>query len=288
MIHARASANISYKSFVKQRFVMSKSYLAMMAIYIIFYIASLIYFSVEGRTRDALLAFAFLLIPPVMLLVERNLHITMPPLFALGAFYLLIGSTLGSSYDLYTHVPAWDELLHGYSGFFFSCIGFVLFESLMGEPKDKKSFVCAMLFGVAFCLMIGFLWEIFEWAGSTLLGADMEEDAIVHSFHSYFLSGTHSAAYSVDNIVNTVITLADGRTIVIDGYLDLGLIDTLDDMIVCLIGAAAYLVFIPVLRKTSYRLYRTIMPRYAKVETCKHDEYMREPHAAYDFAIGNK
>ena len=116
----------------------------------------------------------------------------------------------------------------------------------------------------------------------------MEEDAIVHSFHSYFLSGTHVYAYPVEDIVSTVITLADGRTIVIDGYLDLGLIDTLEDMIVCLLGAAVFLVLMPVLRKFSYRLYNMIMPRYAKVETCKHDEYVREPHIPSMFATNRQ
>ena len=268
---------LSYRNFVKQRFSMNKSYFAMMTLYTMFYFSSMVYFAVLGRARDALLAFAFMLFAPLILLIERNVHITMPPLFAAGGFFLLIGSTLGSGYDLYTYVPSWDAILHGFSGFFFGCIGFTLFEALMGEPKSKKSFGTALLFGFAFCLMIGFVWEIFEWMGTNFAGADMEEDTVVHSFQSYFLSGTHTEAMYVNDIKQTIIYLADGSTIVIDGYLDLGLIDTLNDMIVCLIGAAGYLVILPLLYRKGEGLLKIIMPRVSKVLTCRHDEYMRIP-----------
>lgn len=277
MSSASKANRLSYRSFVKQRFSMNKSYFAMMALYTLFYFSSFIYFCVLGRVRDALLAFAFLLFAPLILLIERNVHITMPPLFAAGGFFLLIGSTLGTGYDLYTYVPSWDAILHGFSGFFFSCLGFTLFEAMMGETKNRRSFWTALLFGFAFCLMIGFVWEIFEWIGTNLAGADMQEDTVIHSFQSYFLSGTHTEAMYVNDIEQTIIYLADGSTIVIDGYLDLGLIDTLDDMILCLIGAAGYLLILPLLFKKGEDILKVIMPRVSRFVTCRHDEYRRIP-----------
>lgn len=277
MSGASKTNRLNYRSFVKQRFSMSKAYFAMMVLYTLFYIGTIIYFAVLGRARDALLGVVFLMIAPLILLIERNSRITMPPLFAAGAFLLLIGCTLGSGYDLYTYLPWWDTFLHGFGGFFFGCLGFTIFEALVGESDSNKRFFAALLFGAAFCLMIGFLWEVFEWVGSSLFGADMEEDQIVRSFHTYFLSGTHAEATFVEDIRQTVIYLGDGSTIVIDGYLDLGLIDTLDDMIVCLIGVAGYLLLVPMVFKKGGAILKALLPRVTRFATCKHDEYRRVP-----------
>ena len=72
----------------------------------------------------------------------------------------------------------------------------------------------------------------------------MEEDSLITSFSSYFLSGTHDYAEQINNITKTYIYYDNGLVKEIDGgYLDLGLIDTLVDMSVCLIGTICYLIY---------------------------------------------
>ena len=106
-----------------------------------------------------------------------------------------------------------------------------------------KNFFLCLLVGALLSLTIANLWEMFEYASYALFGIDMQEDMIINGFSSYFLNGTHSETVVIDGIVKTVIYLSDGNTYVIDGgYLDIGMYDTLNDMLVCLLGCFIFVV----------------------------------------------
>ncbi len=279
---------VGYIKFVKLKFGKDKSYFALLILFELFYIATTIYFSVLEQLRDALLAAAFLLVPPAMLALEKSLHLEIKVPFAIGALFLIMGTTIGSGYDLYTISPLWDDILHLYSGFVFGCIGFALCEVFMGEPKNRRSFAMALFFGFCFCLMVALVWELFEYLATELVGADMQEDKLINGFNSYFLSGTHVQAQEVDGIVKTVIYLANGQTITLDGYLDIGLYDTLNDMLICLIGTIAYLIIVPVMYFKSKRLFAAFVPQPVAYLGKTQEEYIRvatdddacESHAA--------
>ena len=87
-----------------------------------------------------------------------------------------------------------------------------------------------------FSLAVAVLWEMFEYAAYAFAGIDMQEDMIVDGFSSYLLSGSHNQTVTIDGITQTIIHYGDGQTYVIEGYLDIGMYDTLNDMLVCTIG----------------------------------------------------
>lgn len=262
------------KNYWSERVATGKSVIAALALYVAFYIASTVYFAVISQPRDAILSAVFILFAPLILLIEMFVNVRMKLPFALGAIFLLLGSTLGSGYDLYTTVPVWDNILHAFSGFFFGCLGYSLFMSLMGEPRKGKQAFAAVLFGFCFCMMIALIWEMFEYLGYEVTGADMEEDTVVRSFHSYFLSGTHVEAMDVEGIVRTVIHLANGQTVTIEGgYLDIGLFDTLNDMALCLGGSVVYLILVPLSRRRNGLVYRYFVPSVARVH--RQEPYVR-------------
>ena len=71
----------------------------------------------------------------------------------------------------------------------------------------------------------------------------MQEDTVIKGFYSFKISCDHGAAFDASGIDKTVIHFADGReAFEFDGYLDIGLIDTIIDMAVCFLGSLIYFV----------------------------------------------
>ena len=85
------------------------------------------------------------------------------------------------------------------------------------------------------------LWEFLEFATDHLFALDMQKDTILTGFHSVLLDPSHgNLPVPVRGITETVISLADGRRITVRGYLDIGLSDTMKDLFVNFLGAAAF------------------------------------------------
>jgi len=92
----------------------------------------------------------------------------------------------------------------------------------------------------AFCfsMTIGVLWEFFEFAMDQLFALDMQKDTIVHAIHSVTLDPTNTnTTVTIDGITDTMV---NGVDLGVGGYLDIGLIDTMEDLIVNFIGAAVF------------------------------------------------
>lgn len=216
-----------------------------LALFFLFCMASGIYFAVSAQSRNALLSFAYILLAPAALAAEYLIGFRFPALFNLLLYFLIAGGILGSCYDVYYTIPCFDEILHGISGLLFAAAGFTLMKRILGGDDSKKNFFLCLLVGALLSLTIANLWEMFEYASYAFFGIDMQEDMIVNGFSSYLLSGTHNETVVVDGIVKTVIYLSDGSTRVIDGgYLDIGMYDTLNDMLVCLVGCAVFTLLI--------------------------------------------
>ena len=97
-------------------------------------------------------------------------------------------------------------------------------------------------------MAVGVLWEFFEWSMDYFFGKDMQKDTIVHSFHSVMLDDTKSnIPVAVDNIHEVII---DGYKLPFDGYLDIGLFDTMKDLAVAALGAAIFCIFLVAYLKT--------------------------------------
>ena len=96
---------------------------------------------------------------------------------------------------------------------------------------------------VAFCfsMTIGVLWEFVEFGFDTFLGMDMQKDTFVTSISSVALDPANAGnRIQIHDIVTTVITTAAGDTTTINGYLDIGLIDTMKDLLVIFAGALVF------------------------------------------------
>lgn len=182
-------------------------------------------------TRTALAAVTvLLLLLPVA--AERITGKTLSmPFYVLCLFYAL-GAMLGHSYKLYYKILRWDELLHLIGGFLFALVGFEIARSITGNGKYSLWF--SALFGLCFSMAIALAWEFFEYGMDTFFGMDMQNDTVVHSIVSYRLGTEMGVTGSFPEIHQVMI---NGTPLGLEGYLDVGLHDTMADSLVESLGA---------------------------------------------------
>lgn len=175
---------------------------------------------------------------------EEKLKLEIPPLFE-GIIYLFIyaAEILGEVNHYYTAIPGWDTMLHTLNGFLCAAIGFSLVD-IMNRKSRRLNLSPLYLALVAFCfsMTIGVIWEFVEFTLDQLFFLDMQKDFIVKTIGSVTLDPTHSQIpVRISHITKTIIDTADGKTYTINGgYLDIGIIDTMKDLIVNFIGAVAF------------------------------------------------
>ena len=200
-----------------------------------FCFVSLIYFSLiafSGISKILIcLLSAFCVCAPKLAEKTFKFHVATP----VYIFVLLyaICPTLGHAYKFYYKIEWWDTLLHVTGGVVFALLGAYL-PKLFGEKAGNNVILCA-LFGFFFSVFISVAWEIYEYSSDVLFGTDMQQDTWIESIRSYLLGGSVGELGAIGEIESVVI---NGTTM--KGYLDIGLIDTMTDMIVETLGALAY------------------------------------------------
>lgn len=230
---------ISNKYF-KER-IKDKKFVTILAVYILFCLISAVYWCIDFQIRNLLMSIIFIGFAPLFFIAERLIKFRCGELFTIGVLGIAAGAILGTCFNLYTAIPFFDTILHGLSGILFGCLGFTLTEKFFGKANDTQKFFGCLVFAVCFSLAIAVVWEIFEYSCTQLFGMDMMEDSYVTNINSYLLAGSHTETVEIDGIVKTIIYYENGQSYTINGYLDLGLIDTLTDMIVCTVGAIIFM-----------------------------------------------
>lgn len=179
--------------------------------------------------------------------MEDNFKIVIPPVFEATIYvFIYAAEILGEVNNFYVNIPGWDTWLHTLNGFLCAAIGFSMIDLLNRHSKDfhLSPFYLAM---VAFCfsMTVGVVWEFMECAADVFLAQDAQKDFIVKSIQSVTLDPTgNQVPVAVRNITDTVIHTASGKSYVIEGgYLDIGLLDTMKDLLVNFIGAFVYSIF---------------------------------------------
>ena len=177
--------------------------------------------------------------------------------------FIFAAEILGEISEFYLVFPFWDTVLHTINGFLAAAIGFSMVDLL--NRSEKIMFNLSPLFTaiVAFCfsMTIGVIWEFFEFGMDQLLGYDMQKDTVIHALCSVTLDPEgRNVPYVISNITETVV---NGRDLGIGGYLDVGLIDTMQDLIVNFIGASVFSVigFFFVKNRGKGRIVGRFIPR---------------------------
>ncbi len=154
--------------------------------------------------------------------------------------FIFAAEILGEISEFYLIFPFWDTVLHTLNGFLAAAIGFSLVDLLNRNKKAVFNLSPLFMAIVAFCfsMTIGVVWEFFEFGMDQLIGYDMQKDTVVHTIRSVTLDPTRSnIPYVIEGITDTAV---NGTELGLGGYLDIGLIDTMEDLIVNFIGALVF------------------------------------------------
>lgn len=195
----------------------------------------------NGQTESVytcLLTLFLLFLPAI---VSHRLHMQLPTGLEITlVIFIFAAEILGELACFYVKVPFWDKAMHTVSGFIYAAVGYSMADILNRDHRTSFQLSPIFLALVAFCfsMTIGAVWEIFEFSVDRLFMKDMQKDTIVHTITSVTLDSTNS------NIPITISDITDaavnGESLGLGGYLDIGLYDTMGDLIVNLIGALVF------------------------------------------------
>lgn len=209
-----------------------KKIIILMRVVVIFY---LIIGIIKWNTTTLLAALLSLVLMTIISYLKKKLNLD-KKLELLIYIFIITTEVLGQIYHFYTRVPIFDIIIHTYSSFVISYIALIIIK------KHKLPKIITILFIFSFAMMCESIWEIFEFGTDRLLKTDMQKDTIINEITSCYLSEDKDTPTTmvVDNVVVNNISFTDKY----NGYLDIGLYDTISDMSCALLGALIFIIII--------------------------------------------
>lgn len=197
-------------------------------------------------------------------LIQINLKIELPTALEITILvFIFAAEILGEIQAYYIKFPFWDTVLHTLNGFLMAAIGFALVDILNRSKRFSIQLSPVFLAIVAFCfsMTIGVIWEFFEFGMDRFFGLDMQKDTVIHQFSSVMLDSTKSnIPIPVQNITEVLV---NGKDLGVGGYLDIGLLDTMNDLFVNFVGAFIFSIigYFYVKSRGKGRFARKFIPR---------------------------
>lgn len=211
-------------------------------------IATMITQIFRGNFENVFMCILTLILFLIPIFIDRKLHIKLPnTLEVMILLFIFSAEILGEVRNFYGTFKHWDTILHTINGFLCAAIGFSLIDILNRSNKFHTKMSPAFVALVAFCfsMTIGVLWEFFEFGMDCFFHMDMQKDRIVSTISSVALNEQkENVPILIENILYTKIYSLKGgelvETTVKNGYLDIGVIDTMKDLLVNFVGAIAF------------------------------------------------
>ncbi|MBS6510765.1 MAG: hypothetical protein KH334_03600 [Clostridiales bacterium] len=156
-------------------------------------------------TVQCLGAFVLCLLP---VLLRKVFRLELPPGILMYYYlFMFCAAFLGEVFRFYYAVPHWDDILHISSGAVLAIVGYSIVNACCGEGGIERlpagfAALCAFMLALSF----GVIWEFYEFTADGLLGMNMQK-------------------FALEDGTNLI-----GRA---------ALIDTMKDLIVDFVGAAA-------------------------------------------------
>lgn len=155
--------------------------------------------------------------------------------------FIYAAEILGEIDNYYFSIPYWDTILHTINGFVCAAVGFSM-VSLLNRSEKIQFFVSPLFLAIVsftFSMTIGVLWEFFEFSMDQLFAMDTQKDTLITSIHS---AGVDEILPPFEENDIHKVTV-NGEVISDQGYIDIGLIDTMEDLFVNFVGATIFSLF---------------------------------------------
>ncbi len=203
-------------------------------------VLAIVFSCISGNYENLFYCALTLILFALPTFVEKNFGIELPgALEVVILLFIFAAEILGEMGSYYTKVPYWDTILHTVNGFLCAAIGFAMVDILNRNERIKFKLSPIFLTVVAFCfsMTIGVLWEFFEFFCDVFLEMDMQKDFVVSTVTSTYLGTSTHDPLILENIKDVTV---DGVALDVEGYLDIGLYDTMKDLFVNFIGAVVF------------------------------------------------
>ena len=200
--------------------------------------------TLKGNYWNTILCVLSLLLFTIPTLIKDKFKIELPNVLeAIIYIFIFSAEILGEINNFYGIIPYWDTILHTLNGFLCAGVGFSLVDLLNNNSKRLNlSPLYVAIVAFCFSMTVGVCWEFFEYTMDEVLRTDMQKDTIVSSISSVKLNeNKENKAIVLKEITSTEIKTLDGKRYMIeDGYLDIGIHDTMKDLFVNLVGAIVF------------------------------------------------
>ena len=225
---------------------------------------------IRGNYENVFMCILTLILFLIPIIIERKLNIKLPNTLEIIIFlFIFSAQILGEVQNFYGIFKHWDTILHTLNGFLCGAIGFSMIDILNRSTKFHKMLTPVFVALVAFCfsMTIGVLWEFIEYGMDKTFNTDMQKDRVISTVSSTLLneSGENKEKVIKDIEKTMIYGSVEGEksVISIDGsYLDIGINDTMKDLIVNFIGAIVFSILglLYIKNRDEYKFAEEFMP----------------------------
>ena len=217
---------------------------AVFAVYValrLIVLAELVMSIIRGEYESAFICLLVLALFILPFFIQQNFGIQLPSVLEIIILlFIFAAEILGELECYFITYPNWDSMLHTTTGFLCAATGFALIDILNRNSRIKFQLSPVYVALAAFCfsMTVGVLWEFFEFGMDRVFHLDMQKDTVVQSITSVMLDPTNSnTPITIDGIHSVAV---NGTDLGFDGYLDIGMYDTMEDLFVNFIGAVIF------------------------------------------------
>lgn len=223
--------------------------------------------AIKGNWHSVALCFLTLILFTLPTIASKTFKVKLPTTLEITVYlFIYAAEILGEIQNFYGVFKHWDTMLHTLNGFLSAAVGFSLIDILNRTERFHIKMAPLFVALVAFCfsMTIGVTWEFFEFAADRYLNLDMQKDRVVQKISSVELNKENkNNPVVIDNITKTEIYSDNNQiTTIENGYLDLGIIDTMKDLIVNFIGALIFSIlgFLYIKDRDEYKFIERFVP----------------------------
>lgn len=229
---------------------------------------------IKGNFENVFMCILTLILLLIPSIIDKRLNIALPnALETIILLFIFSAEILGEVQNFYGIFKHWDTMLHTINGFLCAAIGFSLIDILNRSEKFHTKMTPISVAIVAFCfsMTVGVLWEFFEYGMDTTFNTDMQKDRIVQTVSSVILNPEgKNKPVTIRNINQTTIHYQENgeekEITIVDGYLDIGIRDTMKDLFVNFIGAVIFSIlgWLYIKDRDEYKFAENFMPKMKK------------------------
>ena len=193
-----------------------------------------------GNYQNMFLGILTLILFMVPEVIDKKLGVTIPiGLETVIFIFIFSAEILGEINAFYVKIPIWDTILHTTNGFLMAAIGFALIDIFNRSERFSIRMSPGFVAFVAFCFSMttGVVWEFFEFGMDWFFHLDMQKDWIIPMVSSVKLN-PDGANEPIRVVIESLVV--NGKDWNLGGYLDVGLVDTMKDLMLNFVCAVVF------------------------------------------------